>query len=831
MASRVNIEKVHLIPHFHFDFEWWKEEPYHEDDAVLIMEKAFSLMREFPSFTYVIDTILPLKRYLEKYPHGLEEIQSFIREGRLELVGGTIVSPDEHLPTTEGLIRQFYEGEKWYHELMGIHVSTAWEIDEFSHPAQLPQILALNNIRAVVFSRGVKPYYARHPVLFRWSDPAGIRTILAYWWAGHYSTCLPTKKTTLLNIIKFTRDMRARIEYEGRRSPVSTIMIPLGGDFTFPHEDWIAFVEHWNKHEKVKLEFSIPSRYFDIVEREELPIHRGGYGPVFNGVFSSRELLKQRSRYMENRIVAEEKKTSICSLQGMDFPDESFRDAWRLILKSDFHDTLCGTGTDRVYRKSLERYRNAEYILNAIRDKRRGFLSGIIGQKGWYAFNPLSWSREESIIIDGHRSLVRIPALGLHRLDEINREDTLHITQNSLENEFVKVHVDPATGSINIFDKTQKIFIFNRQENNLKVEDDVGNLWVTIPTGREYGLDLKELEVQRLKKFEAEISITLKNEFVTIDKKILLQAGRKRIDVMTGITFSGKDKRIDETFPFSFPGTWYIEEPAWVTEKSSGIFPVQNFVLYSEGDYNVGIINCGIPGHSLEDNTCRMILLRSVSIFSWAFFKWLGKNFRLIFKVAQKSLTAMFEGLKTFEYPLYPIHGVILRDWASEGTNTGFGTLDFKSHLKAHLTFYREAQSWERGEHFFRYAIVPGVKDVEEIIRLSLELNNPLTPFPLPGGGSGESLSLIKGDLDGIMIAAFHPHSGGYLLRCRDITGTTHEASIILNFPCMSIKRLDHLFSDAGEEIGAGSNTITYTFRPYELALFHIVFTPGGKKA
>ena len=250
----MKIEKIFLTPHFHFDFEWWKEEPYHEQDTMVIIDEALRILGTYPEFTYVIDTALPLKYYIENRPDGLQKIKKFIQEGRLEIVGGDIVAPDEVLPTGEALIRQYEEGQAWLQETFGIQAQVAWEIDEFAHPARMPEVLVPLGFKYFVFARGVKPFYAMHPTLFYWKDPASQSELLTVWWAAHYECCQPgiinSEKSRKKNIKRFFKEMESRIEFEGSRSPVPWLMLPLGGDFVIPNSVWIDFVYEWNQKKR-----------------------------------------------------------------------------------------------------------------------------------------------------------------------------------------------------------------------------------------------------------------------------------------------------------------------------------------------------------------------------------------------------------------------------------------------------------------------------------------------------------------------------------------------------------------------------------------------------
>ncbi len=818
----MEIEKVFLIPHFHFDFEWWKEEPHHEQDALIIIEKGLDLLRKFPQFTFVIDTVLPLKYFLEQNPGSAGEIKKYIDEGRLELVGGGVVSPDEGIPTGEGLIRQFSIGKEWYKETFGLDIKVAWEIDEFSHPTQIPQIMQMLGFTHFVFCRGVHPYDALHPTLFRWVSPSPRKKITAYWWAAHY-TCAEPTASRKENIKKFFKEMKVRIPFEGERSPVPYLMIPLGGDFSIPTQDWIESVELWNKTESVHMSFSTPSAFFRLVEKETLPEIQEEFAPIYSGYFSSRERLKKRGRELENRLCSTEKLLSLCQVLGAPYPHEEMRQAWWEVLKSDFHDTICGTGTDRVFRKSLERYGRAEKIIDKCAKKNDEFLSRWLSGDCRYVVNPCSWNRREIVEIDGRMEVVTAQPLGISPVrPEATGPSPLTVSPNSMENERIRITVDKKSGALAIYDKEKDREVFSGSGNEIVVEDDIGNLWASRPTGRKHPLKVKEIVVKKGEGYVGEIVVTLSNRLAQVRKSILLPFYGKEVRFAVEIDFFGKDKRIVDTFPFYLGGEWFGEEPFHTSKKESGTWPFQNGVLYRGRNYGVAVINKGIPGHELAGSTLGLVLFRSISMMSFLWIGWLVKNFIPSLPLLMKALKLYLIGFNTYEFPLYPIHHVALRDFASEGSVGAFGALDAKTHLRAKTKFYKESQAWERGPHRFEYAIVLDVEGVDEMTRRGYEFNNPLIIKSLKCTGTGRGAAILTCDTDSVVVSAIHPYNEGLIVRCYDCAGAGGKARFSLDIPIKEVHVVE-VINGKSRRLPHPGGVFTHEFSPYEIVSFYLV--------
>jgi len=819
----VEIERVFLVPHFHFDFEWWKEEPHHQEDALVIIDRGLGLLREFEQFTFVIDTALVLHYYLDRHPDSIDEMKRYIAEGRLELVGGGLVSPDEGLPIGEGLIRQFYEGKRWYRDTFGIDVRVAWEIDEFFHPAQVPQIMAMLGLDYLVFSRGVHPYDAMHPTAFRWTSPCAKRAVTAYWWAAHYICSEPTAKSREKNLRRFFTEMRARIPFEGARSPVPYLMVPLGGDFTIPTTDWIEFVDRWNRTESPPLAFSTPSAFFRLIEKEKLPEVAGEFAPIYSGYFSSRHRLKQRCRELENRLCSVEKAFSLCRALGADYPHEEIRRAWWEVLKSDFHDTICGTGTDRVYRKSLERYDRADRIIDGCMEGMDRFLAERLSGAGHYVINPCSWERRETVTIDGARMSVAAPPLGISGVKpEPAAPSGLSTGPNRVESRWLRVEVDEKTGAVQIYDKDAGRRVFSGDGSGIVVEDDIGNLWASMPTGRTHRLAVTDIAVGGEGTCTAGITVSLKNRVAEVTKRITLPFDKKEVRVVTDVGFFGKDKRIVDMFPLGFAGRWLGEGPFETAEKADGIFPLQNGALFDGGDYRVAVINRGIPGHCFSGDTLGLVLLRSVSMMSWLWVAWLVKNFTAAWPLLMKALKLYRSGFNTYEFPLYPIHHVALRDFASEGSVGAFGALDTKTHLKAKMRFFKESQAWERGRHRFQYLIVPDVAGVGEMTRRGYEFNNPLIVRSFSGAGTEDGVAVVTEGMDRAVVTAIHPYRDGLVFRCYEAEGKRGEVRFSLDIPIREAYIMETVGGDLTRLTVSGGG-FTYDLGAHEIASFYLV--------
>ncbi len=240
------------------------------------------------------------------------------------------------------------------------------------------------------------------------------------------------------------------------------------------------------------------------------------YFQYHRGVQTTQSETKKGNRKNEVLILNAEKLASIDSLLGAAYPQAGFNTAWEKILFNQFHDILPGSGIGINYvdaaRKYAETSRFSKDTIHAALDDIASRVKS--DSASVLVFNPLSWARTEEVEVEVQfpnlpsplgitaadpsaerdkmwvlsdivssdpatgkvklRILASdVPALG-YKLIELHAGSpklvagnpqtdppSIHITRplltataTSLENDFLKLTVDPATGCItSLFDK------------------------------------------------------------------------------------------------------------------------------------------------------------------------------------------------------------------------------------------------------------------------------------------------------------------------------------------------------------------------------------------
>jgi len=752
------------IPHFHFDFEWWKTKEGYAKDVLEILRKAVELLEKYPHFKFTIDTATAVEPALEN-PELIERLRKLATERRVEFVGGTLVAPDENLPCGESQIRQFLAGKKFLREKFGVECQTGWLIDEFGHTVQLPQILKKCGFKSVTFARGFR-WFERRPVDFRWLAPDGSE-ILAHWFSLSYTGFFPLEPRKKTRMTRYEKELETHVTWE--ISPTGNFLFPVGGDFTVPREEWIEAVEAWNRKKQIKVRIAIPSEFFQILEeeRDKLPIFRGELNPIFPGTYESREKTKKLCREAEAMLIDTEKLCALSMLFGGEYPN--LDEEWRNVLLNNHHDLITGTGTDIVYRNTLLRYYSS---LQSAENKRKialNHLSSLVRTEGkgrpLMVFNTLSWPRKALVEIPGTYRvfmggkemscqysegktlfLVELPSFGyslFHLREGETRvfETDLQVRGTILENQFYRVKVGPH-GVISIFDKQENRELVDSREfsaGELLVEEDVGNLWTICRTGRVWKDTYPtEVKVTERGPVRATIEISGKHHKMQRIQKVSLYSGVKGVFFETIIDFHGRDCRVRAMFPINLKGKILHEVPFAYVERDDGIWPVQNWVGIRNGDFGVYLLNRGIPSCEVKGNLLSLGLMRSVSVLSFPFALHVFKNLGDIVRTLLKGTYLTLQGHRYFEEYIMKHHYLMIREYASHGPPIEMkGGFTVPDHLFPYFVCWRESDAWERGKHVFNYMLTSDRGGIEEIVKKGVEFNfSPV--FHLTSSHKGE---------------------------------------------------------------------------------------------
>src|SRR5881396_1936047 len=114
-----------LIPHTHWEGAVFKTREEYLEMGLPNILTAIRLLKEHPDYRFVLDQVAYFKPFLERYPEEAAAFGKFVAEGRLQIVGGMDVMPDDVKPGGELFVRQMQFGKQYCREHLGVEVTVA----------------------------------------------------------------------------------------------------------------------------------------------------------------------------------------------------------------------------------------------------------------------------------------------------------------------------------------------------------------------------------------------------------------------------------------------------------------------------------------------------------------------------------------------------------------------------------------------------------------------------------------------------------------------------------------------------------------------------------
>lgn len=266
---------LHILPNAHLDPVWLWDATEGFDQGVRSIRATLDLMDEFPFLTYIRGEAALYRHVEETAPDLFARIRERIREGRWDVVGGTVIQPDTNLPRAETLRKQFELGLGWFKDHLGARPRVAWQADAFGHSAGLPDIFAEAGMESFAFWRPSPTLLPLPKQAFWWRGPAGGR-VLAYrletGWYGTGRDEVPRRlDATLAHTAETGLDNAA-------------VFLGLGDHGGGPSRRQILDALAWAEaHPHVKVVWGGLHAFFAALRAEAAAKGGGAYFPEFSG--------------------------------------------------------------------------------------------------------------------------------------------------------------------------------------------------------------------------------------------------------------------------------------------------------------------------------------------------------------------------------------------------------------------------------------------------------------------------------------------------------------------------------------------------------------------
>lgn len=382
-----------VVPHSHWDREWYAPFEAYRSRLVAMLDAALHLLESDSRFehlhldgqTAIVDDYLEVRR------DQADRMRKLIAAGRIA-VGPWYVLMDEFCVSAETIIRNLQLGLDRARSLdAGDHVG--YLPDMFGHVAQMPQILVQAGIADAVVWRGVPAAVDRRS--FRWEAPDGSSVRAEYLPVGYAAGAfLPKEAPALLRRIAAHEE-----EIADFLGPDGPMLLMNGGDHQ-ELQSWLPDLLDAANSVQGRFVFrqSSLAGYMaadcadpEVVWRGEL--RSGARAPVLMGVLSNRVDVKMAAALTEAALERTAEPLASLWLPPGLWPADLLDRAWLEVIRNSAHDSICACSIDEVGRAVLHRYDSARTLAGEVSAQALAIAGVATASAGWLAVNPLARAR------------------------------------------------------------------------------------------------------------------------------------------------------------------------------------------------------------------------------------------------------------------------------------------------------------------------------------------------------------------------------------------------------------------------------------------------------
>jgi alpha-mannosidase len=336
--------RVTLVPHTHWDREWYEPFDVFVERLVAMMDTLLDLAADgFPHFHLDGQTAM-IDDYLERRPERADELAEHVRAGRLS-AGPWVTQMDEFLVSGESHVRNLRMGLERAREL-GADPQVGYLPDQFGHIGQMPRILRDAGLGWALVWRGVPAAIQRST--FRWRSTDGAAEVLCEYLPFGYSAGARLMRAEEPEAL--ATELRKELDRMRPFLVDDRLLIMVGYDHAGPDAtlpDRLARAAPFLPG----IDATVGSLDDHLRGRRltDLPVWTGelrssARAHLLPNVVSSRVHQKLERGRVETLL---ERHVEPLAVTRGGFEDD-LRRAWTLLLWNGAHDSACGCSHDRV---------------------------------------------------------------------------------------------------------------------------------------------------------------------------------------------------------------------------------------------------------------------------------------------------------------------------------------------------------------------------------------------------------------------------------------------------------------------------------------------------
>lgn len=648
MSTRQSIP-IYLTPTFHHDIAYLKPERVYTPACFEIIDEALHILETHEDYCFTIEQAWLLEQYWREKPERRKEMRKYAAQGRLSMAPGLYAVPDMNMLDGESLFMQASIGKEIVRRTLGLDPRACLIADSWGHHAQLPQILSQCGYAYYGYSRCMRRDV--NVENYRWVSPDGTE-INVHWYAMGYAGAFFPNGRRQVNAEELEWVGLCKEQIEDLNNNLAKYcgddprILPNGGDMMFPSRVAPSLV-----HDLVA-EPGMPPIHFATLEHALDQIDwpaKDRFGGEFEasqkGTWSTNIVIKQNNQRYSRMV------ESLETLAAVLNRPHDFTLPWKLVLKQQFHDTICGTLCDEALLECERDYEATRIMLTETLDR---FTND---NNAPAFFNALPFARTVDTLVDGKKHRIAVPALGFAPLAHAKKatEPESVALPLAFENEWYAASVDGKGFITSLVEKKSGHDVVGQQKTSQGVAIPFGGLMMQVDNGdnwemfespvsfmREHGgynynvpdpYDRDALDVGRK---AGPHMPTIKSASAVSDglSTIVTQEGSMQfwitqVHFVTTITFRNDSPRIEyhTEFPVqskhmrvmaAYPanlagGTVRHQIPYALIDRGEGLQAAQHFIDY-QAAAGLAMINRGLPANNVEDGIMMLTLFRATAM-------------------------------------------------------------------------------------------------------------------------------------------------------------------------------------------------------------------------
>ncbi|MGF1682253.1 glycoside hydrolase family 38 C-terminal domain-containing protein [Photobacterium minamisatsumaniensis] len=396
-------KKAYIVPHTHWDREWYFSTEESQVLLVFTMQQVLDQLENdggLPCFVLDGQSVM-LEDYLSVVPEDTQRVIELVKKGKL-LVGPWYTQTDQCVVHGESQLRNLLWGCRDA-ERFGAVMKVGYVPDSFGQSEQLPQLLQHFNIDKCVFWRGIWEGITENTE-FIWRAPNGSEVTTAVLEFGY--SAFQGMKSMSCHLDGIDQKMTERF-WPGEREK----FLFMGGHDQKPWQsETVQAIQHANSERGYSYQLCHFEDYFAATTGGSLPVVEsemlyGKYSRIHRGIYSTRYDIKKLNSDVENLMVNQlEPLLTVANHLGLKYPYGLMEKNWKQLMQSHAHDSIGGCNTDSVNQQVLARIQAVRESAERLKDITLKQLADAStkGLNGEYvlAFNPLPYVRDALVELE-----------------------------------------------------------------------------------------------------------------------------------------------------------------------------------------------------------------------------------------------------------------------------------------------------------------------------------------------------------------------------------------------------------------------------------------------